>query len=71
MSNNEYEPTSYFFDSKKWSSNFNDSERNESSCFNDGVIIGSLLRDIDEKCARLVKKTNGISEHELLAYHGL
>lgn len=68
MSSNEYEPTSYFFDSKKWSSNFNDSERNESSCFNDGVIIGTLLRDIDEKCARLVKKTNGISEHELLAY---
>lgn len=68
MKEREYSPTTYFFDSKKWSESFDIKERSTSSLFNDGLIIGELLREIDNKCARLVKITNGFSEHEILAY---
>ncbi|MGR5476291.1 hypothetical protein ACPV5A_03745 [Vibrio chagasii] len=68
MKKNKHTPTSYFFDFKKWASSFNDNERSTSSKFNDGLIIGTLLREVDEKCSRLVEKSNGISEYELLAY---
>ncbi|MCW2476444.1 MULTISPECIES: hypothetical protein [unclassified Symbiopectobacterium] len=68
MKEKEYIPTSFFFDSKKWSEVFDLKERNTSSLFNDGLIIGELLREIDQKCARLVKVINGVSEHEIMVY---
>lgn len=68
MKSSEHTPTSYFFDSKKWASNFNENEKSISGRFNDGLVIGTLLREIDEKCAALVEKSSGISEYELLAY---
>ncbi|MEZ8108914.1 hypothetical protein ACED56_07510 [Vibrio splendidus] len=68
MKDNNHTPTSYFFDFRKWALNFTNNERSTSGHFNGGLIIGALLREVDEKCTRLVGKSNGISEYELLAY---
>jgi len=68
MKEKAYSPTSYFFDEKKWSEEFNLKENEIPSLFHDGLIIGELLREIDKKCARLINITNGISEQENLAY---
>ncbi|MFH4412012.1 hypothetical protein [Vibrio diabolicus] len=64
----DYLPTSYFFDSNRWEANFNDDEKGKSSLFHDGLIIGSLLRDIDKRCSSLISNDNGVSEFELLCY---
>ncbi|MFV9066122.1 hypothetical protein ABQ366_12595 [Serratia fonticola] len=68
MGNNKHTPTTYFFDSKKWAENFKSTERNTSRLYSDGLIIGSLLREVDEKCAKLIEALNGFSEHEILTY---
>lgn len=68
MKEKAYSPTSYFFDEKKWSEEFSSKEKETSSLFHDGLIIGELLKEIDKKCARLINVINGISEQEILAY---
>ncbi|WP_426596308.1 hypothetical protein [Pectobacterium brasiliense] len=71
MKEKSYSPTSYFFDEKKWSEEFSLKERETSSLFYDGLIIGELLKEIDKKCTRLINVIDGISEQENLAYQQL
>ncbi|MEI7125689.1 hypothetical protein WCU76_11255 [Pectobacterium versatile] len=68
MKEKSYSPISYFFDEKKWSEEFYLKERETSSLFHDGLIIGELLKEIDKKCTRLINVIDGISEQENLAY---
>lgn len=68
MKNEQYMPTSYFFEQKKWEENFANCETNMPISYADGLVIGSLLRDVDDKCAEAIKASNGVSELEIISY---
>lgn len=60
-----YEPTSYFFNEKRWVKQ----ERNSKKSYRDaGVVIGSCLRKVDENFQSILRSNAPLSEAELLIF---
>ncbi|UTW49844.1 hypothetical protein [Bacterioplanoides sp. SCSIO 12839] len=61
----KYLPTTYFFDERKWVNATVGCEDGYKRC---GVVIGNLLRDVDEEFKSIIEKHGRLSEIELLMY---